>query len=245
MDEIADLIRLLAEAPAEEAPMSRPREFLDRLAIEKVAKEGIHPEGPAVPDAVANPSPQASGVPSTFKLSEPITGAVADPRTGIPSMPMEVRAYVNQDAVGTPVPARISSGTLATVTPAERATEPFRDRVMAPETFVGLVATPVLLDAIAGMPADVRGRETVSAEASPTPTSQVTISIPPAFPIDPKEAFSRVDEQLELPPRQEDIPRREVRVNTEELILESTEARVARLFQNLEGNRTNQDRWGL
>lgn len=116
---------------------------------------------------------------------------------------------------------------------------------MAPETFMGRVATPKILDAIAGMPAERRQRETVVGVASPSPKAQVTISVPPAFPIDPKEAFSIVDEQLELPPRQDPINPREIRANLDDLHLESTEAFVARSYQNNEGASSELDRYYL
>lgn len=118
-------------------------------------------------------------------------------------------------------------------------------KVMAPETFMGRVATPKILDAIAGMPAERRQRETVVGVASPSPKTQVTISVPPAFPIDPKEAFSIVDEQLELPPRQDPINPRDIRANLDDLQLESTEAFVARSYQNNEGASSELDRYYL
>jgi len=221
MDEIADLIRLLAEAPAEEAPMYRPKEFLDRLAIEKVAQEGIHPEGPAVPDADAKPNEVVPGIPPRFNLSppgeykpanpDPATiqfGAVADPKTGVPDIGMPVRTYTS-------------------------------------ETFMGMVATPKILDAIAGMPASPQEVGDRIGIANPSPRSEVTITVPPAFPMDPKEAFSMVDEQLSLPPQQEPKVFREISANTEDLVLESTEALVARSYQALEGARSDIDRWSL
>jgi hypothetical protein len=221
MDEIADLIRLLAEAPAEEPPMTRPKELLDRVAIERAVKEGVVQPGPAVPDAAVNPFQAVKGIASQFKFSQPESktqaspsqnpqqiGAVANPRTGIPNVEMPVK-------------------------------------VMAPETFAGRVATPRLLDAIAGVNPTVRANETVVAVASPNPRTQVTISVPPAFPIDPKEAFSMVDEQIQLPPRQDPLSRRDIFANVQDLQLESTETLVARSFQSMEGARSELDRYVL
>lgn len=228
MDEIADLIRLLAEAPAEEAPMSRPKEMLDRIAIEKAVREGIVPTGPAVPGAVAVPPervsgqqtepPQAAvspGRPSQFNFrtqesqrpAEP-RGATADPITGMPNIPVKVQ-------------------------------------VMSPETFMGRVATPQILQAIAGMPANPQQNETRIGVANPSPRAQVTISVPPAFPIDPLKAFAAVDREIDLPPRQSPIPVREIPANLMDLQLESTEALVARSYQALEGSRSDLDRWSL
>lgn len=221
MIEIEGLIRLLAEAPSEDAPMTRPKELLDRVAIERVAQEGVVQPGPAVPNAKASPSQTITGVQSKFNFQQPAmgapasllqpqrtTGATADPNTGMPSIDMPVK-------------------------------------VMSPETFMGRVATPKILEAIAGMPAERRQQETVIGVASPSPRAQVTISVPPAFPIDPKEAFSIVDEQLELPPRQTSTPVREIRANLDDLKLESTEAFVARSYQGNEGASSELDRYYL
>lgn len=325
MDEIADLIRLLAEAPAEEAPMSRPKELLDRLAIERAVQEGVVQPGAAVPDAdpkyqsqmvgtTASPTvPSATGgVPSKINLRQPTIGssaspiagmptagqaaspsptqtqigATANPKTGIPDVPVEVQIQSPAQFAGRPAPVRsveavagmpaqptvgqaesqspaaVRPGSAQTgpaasptqpLTETQRAAEAKRAevmsaptaRVMSPETFMSRVATPKILDAIAGMPAATRQRETVMAVASPNPRSQVTISVPPAFPIDPKEAFSMVDEQMELPPRQEPIERRNIVVDTTDLKLESTEAYVSRMFHSTEGARSDLDRFVL
>ena len=325
MDEIADLIRLLAEAPAEEAPMTRPKELLDRLAIERAVQEGVVQPGPAVPDAEPKyqsqttgttaspiaPSP-TGGVPSRINIQQPLTsspaspvagmpsvgqpaspsstqtqtGATANPKTGIPDVPVEVQVQSPTQFAGQPAPvhpveavagmpaqpvvgqpefqkqAAARSGSAQTG-PAASPTQPTMEtqraaeakraevmsaptaKVMSPETFMSMVATPKILDAIAGMPAATRQRETVMAVASPNPRAQVTISVPPAFPIDPKEAFSMVDEQMELPPRQEPIERRNIVADTTDLKLESTEAYVSRMFHSTEGARTDLDRFIL
>lgn len=247
MIEIEGLIRLLAEAPAEDAPMTRPKELLDRVAIERVAQEGVVQPGPAVPNAKVNtaqtvtgarpepnPSPQVSGVPSKFNFRQPSSGPTANPIQQIQSEGQTAKATQSQRTTG------------ATADP--KTGMPSMDmpvKVMAPETFMGRVATPKILEAIAGMPAERRQRETVVGVASPSPKTQVTISVPPAFPIDPKEAFSIVDEQLELPPRQDRINPREIRANLDDLQLESTEAFVARSYQNNEGASSELDRYYL
>jgi hypothetical protein len=221
MDEIADLIRLLAEAPAEEPPMSRPREFLNRIAIEKVAQEGVTPEGPAVPLAAWNFQKPVTGGPADPSSPPPALGAVANPRTGIP--------VAGTPAI--PMPVEVTS-----VGPA---------KVMAPETFTALTATPVILDRIAGLPAEVRQRETVSAVASPTPRARVTITVPPAFQDVYQDLFTAVDEELDLPPRQSSAVTREIRANVSDLKLESTEAFVARAYESFEGGASDLDRWSL
>jgi hypothetical protein len=234
MDEIADLIRLLAEAPAEEPPMTRPRELLDRISIERVAQEGVVPAGPAVPDARPAQREEASGQPSRWKFqapqvgpvagpnqSQPVVGMTANPKTGIPEW-----------------------NTSASPRPSEPVSAP-PAKVMSPETFAARVATPKLLEQIAGMPAGVRQRETVTAVASPTPKSQVTITVPPAFQDTYRDLFTAVDEQLDLPPRPMSSAVREIRANMSDLSLESTEAFVSRSYQDVEGNSSDLDRWSL
>lgn len=316
MDEIADLIRLLAEAPAEEAPMARPKEFLDRLAIERVARGGIQPEGPAVPAAEVSLQGPMAGTPAQFNLSQPEAdspanpapppvqfGAVADPRTGVPDIGMPVRVYSTEAFWGmaaSPEPPVTSTGTVAapefldTITgtaatpesletiagmpaspqaakdssqtegysPAEpnppspqtgavatpradEITTGASGRVYATETFLGKVATPKILDTMAGMPASPQAAGDRVGIANPTPRSEVTITIPPAFPMDPKEAFSMVDEQLSLPPQQEPRVDRVIGVDTSELVLESTEEFVAKSYQAREGSRSDLDRWSI
>jgi hypothetical protein len=107
------------------------------------------------------------------------------------------------------------------------------------------VATPKMLDAIAGLPASVRSKDTIIAVASPTPKSQVTITVPPAFQDTYRDLFTAVDEQLELPPRPMSSAVREIQANLSDLKLESTEAFVSRSYQDVEGNSSDLDRWSL
>lgn len=312
MDEIADLIRLLAEAPAEEPALSRPKELLDRIAIERAAQEGVVPAGPAVPDAKPKPKLQDSIQPSQPTLAGTVpgrsaephvtsqtVGATANPKTGIPEARLAVQLNPPEVLSGRPAnprlaelvagmpaevsPGQASAGVAATAQPstpspgrpahpvlAEQDTgrtimpnqrdpvagvlaqfkantpeaKPFV-KVMAPETFNGRMATPRLLEAIAGMPAEIRDRQTNIAVAQVTPKARVTVVVPPAFPWDPKEAFSAVDEQLQLPPRQSSPELRDLRVSPVAEALESTEAFVARSYQQLEGNRSETERWLL
>lgn len=325
MDEIADLIRLWAEAPAEEPPMSRPREFLSRVAIEKVAQEGVVQPGPAVPnaqpkststdagpDALVKTNPVDPGRPSIANLLTPEmirpaapivpdgqVGAVANPRTGIPvagmpvkvtpidrnsgleAEPVETPQSVGRSAVpvapagasnppslpavptpesgrpAEPIPKTLQAGRSATPqtpqpSPGPQAepviTQPVRAgeaRVMAPETFSARMATPRIFESMAGIPANVRNNQTIQGVASPTPNTQVTITVPPAFPLDPQRAFEMVDEQVQLPPRVQPLPVRDIPVDTFDLQLESTETLVARSYQQVEGNRSDTDRWQL
>lgn len=325
MDEIADLIRLLAEAPAEEAPMTRPKEMLDRIAMERAVTQGLTPEGQAVPSALAKPSEIVFGMPTNIAQSPmesinaedpvpmvPQFGAAAEPRNsvteyGSAAVPQEVisrsaAAATPRESIPQAEAAAIprepvsqsgamaglkefTSGSAATAAPREPAFQsgamaglkefvaqsggtaapreavpqfgatadpktavpniPVDVKVYSPETFMGRAATPYILDAIAGLPARFKQSEDTIGVAQVTPRSEVTISVPPAFPIDPKEAFSMVDEQLDLPPRQEELPRREIPADTTDLHLESTEAFVARSFQALEGARSDLDRWSL
>lgn len=234
MIEIESLIRLLAEAPAEDAPMTRPKELLDRVSIERVAQEGVVQPGPAVPDAVASPSQPSTGVQSKFTFPQPAVGPTANPLQQIRADGQAARASQAQQTVGATADPKTGMPNMDV-----------KVKVMSPETFMGRVATPKILEAIAGMPAERKQRETLVGAASPTPKTQVTISVPPAFPIDPKEAFSAVDEQLELPPRQDPVKVREIRANLDDLKLESTEAFVARSYQGNEGASSDLDRYYL
>ena len=234
MIEIEGLIRLLAEAPAEDAPMTRPKELLDRVSIERVAQEGVVQPGPAVPDAKASPPQAVPGVQSKFMFPQPAVGPTANPLQQIRAAGQSAQAQQAQQTVGATADPKTGMPSMDV-----------KVKVMSPETFMGRVATPKILEAIAGMPAERKQRETLVGAASPTPKTQVTISVPPAFPIDPKEAFSAVDEQLELPPRQDPVKVREIRANLDDLKLESTEAFVARSYQGNEGASSDLDRYYL
>ena len=107
------------------------------------------------------------------------------------------------------------------------------------------VATPRMLDTIAGLPASVRNKDTIVAVASPSPRSNVTITVPPAFQESYRDLFTAVDEQLELPPRKQRVPTREIKPDLADLQLESSEAFVARSYQQFEGNSSDLDRWSL
>lgn len=232
MDETADLIRLLAEAPMEEPPMSRPKELLDRYRIERVAQEGVVQPGPAVPNARAresqsdpgsraapsSPTPQAGAAASPVQFT-PQVGATANPQTGMPEVGMQVSIkQVQPFAVG-------------------------EARVMSVPTAAGRAATPIIMEQLAGLPANVRSQAPIEAKASPTPRTNVTVVIPPAFPMDPAEAFRMVDE-MELPPwkgSDRDVPV----FQTDAGNLESTEQLVARSYMAAEGNRSDVDRWSL
>lgn len=232
MDETADLIRLLAEAPMEEPPMSRPKELLDRYRIERVVQEGVVQPGPAVPGAQAREPQSSSGSQAAPSLSTPQVGAVAspsppmlqvgavaNPQTGMPDVGMQVSIkQVQQFAVG-------------------------EARVMSVPTAAGRVATPVIMEQLAGLPANVKSQAPIEAKASPTPRTNVTVVVPPAFPMDPAEAFRMVDE-MELPPwkgSDRDVPV----FQTDAGNLESTEQLVARSYMAAEGNRSDVDRWSL
>ena len=231
MEEIADLIRLLAEAPMEEPPMSRPKNLIDRFIIERVAQEGVVQPGPAVPDArpsspervvglYAEPTsnqpqsnPQANPAPQQSQV-----GATADPKTGTPVVGMAV-----------------------SVKPAE----PFvvgEARVTTAVTMAGRAATPAIMEQLASIPANVRQQGPVEAKASPTPKANVTVVVPPAFPFDPAEAFRMVDE-MELPPWKGSD--RNILPFRTDADLESTEQLVARQYTAMEGNRSDVDRWQL
>ena len=118
-------------------------------------------------------------------------------------------------------------------------------RVFSPETVAGRVATPRILDAIAGVPAALKEKQSYTGQAQVTPRAQVTVTVPPNFPLDPKEIFSVVDDLIQLPPRQDTTGARDLRVPLSTGDLESTEAFVARSFMANEGNTSDLDRWHL
>jgi hypothetical protein len=109
----------------------------------------------------------------------------------------------------------------------------------------GRVATPKILDAIAGVPAAEREKQSFTGTAQVTPQSQVTITVPPAFPYDPKELFAVVDSLINLPPRREHTPGRSLSSPVDQTELESTEAFVARSFTENVGKTSDFDRWDL
>jgi hypothetical protein len=218
MDEIPDLIRLLAEAPMEEPPMSRPKDLLDRMAVERVVKEGVNPAGPAVESAKPSSSPQYVATQAKPQSNEPRLGAVADVNTATPQIGMPVTVkQVQPFVVG-------------------------EARVAAVTTMAGRAATPSIIEQIVGMPASAKGRA-VEVTASPTPKTNVTVVVPPALPFDPAQAFKEVD-SVELPPWKES-DRSILPFKTDQANLESTEQLVARSYIANEGNTSDVDRWVL
>jgi hypothetical protein len=118
-------------------------------------------------------------------------------------------------------------------------------RVFSPETMTGRVATPKILDTIAGLPAALREKQTSTGQAQVTPRAQVTVTVPPNFPLNPKDIFTVVDDLIQLPPRQDVSGARDLRVSKASSDLESTEAYVARSFMDNEGNTSDFERWHL
>lgn len=234
MEEISDLIRLLAEAPMEEPPMSRPKDLLDRIALERVVSEGVQPIGNVVP--YAEPAPPQTAV-----------GAAANPRTAIPDIPVAVNVSQLERIPGRPAnPQKSEVVAGRTVTPKPQ--QPMKigeARVMSPETMAGRVATPRILDTLAGIPAGLKEKQSFTGQAQVTPRSQVTVTVPPNFPLNPKEIFSVVDDLIQLPPRQDVSGARDIRVPISTGDLESTESYVARSFMANEGNTSDLDRWHL
>lgn len=231
MDDVLSLIRLLAATSVEESPLARNRDLTEGVKREEIVREGLIPEGDAVPQADLRPPRDALGpgvkwvVPPKAKGDEawpvpPQTVSIqgADPRTGIPIalMPAEVKPL--EPASAPPV------------------------RVMAPETFLGQTATPQILQAISGAPAAVRERSDVQGVAYPTPRTRVTITVPPAFPVDPTEAFSRVDEELSLPPRPQTPEARKLQVSMPDES-KPTEVYVGQSLAEVSGSQSQ--RWVL
>ena len=230
MEDTLALIRLLAETPSDVSPLVRTRDLIEGAQREQVVREGVAPEGNAVspvdavephvktsPEAVPAPPAERKGVPITATHSPDVLGRgvkwvipqehvhsivnpappgqadgrpasptsrredsvpTADPRTGIPSVSGNVEVSIVKPASVAPANA------------------------MSPETFFGKAATPAIMRAVEGIPVEVRRSQYIQAVASPTPTSTVSITVPPMFPVDPSQAFARVDEEMNLPPRQ-------------------------------------------
>jgi len=305
--------------------MSRPKELIDRIAIERVVSQGVVPEGNAVPEARPGQPSSAPGTPTSPSETQPnagpsaslrdkpvfegppsrisgvmpqpgvqaepakrqtTIGATANPRTGVPDIPVDVEVKPNamfagpSSAVRTPEvspgsaagprtsdadkgrPAAAAQRTPAQGNPASpvpkpddpgrvaapRPQQPFKvgdARVYSPETFAGKTATPKILEAIMGVPAGLREKQSFTGTAQVTPQTQVSITVPPAFPLDPKELFATVDSLINLPPRQEPTPRRNLALPVNQTDLESTESFVARSFAQNVGNTTDLDRWEL
>lgn len=247
MDEISDLIRLLAEAPMEEPPMSRPKDLLDRIALERVVSEGVQPVGKAVPDAKPSDKIPAMGVSAVPTQQQTQIGATANPKTGIPEVPVQVSVSQLEKIPGRPaVPSKTEVVAGRTVNPKPQ--QPMKvgeARVFSPETMAGLVATPKILDTIAGLPAAMKEKQSFTGQAQVTPRAQVTVTVPPNFPLNPKDIFTVVDDLIQLPPRQDVSGARDLRVPITTGNLESTESFVARSFMANEGNTSDLDRWHL
>ena len=318
--------------------MSRPKDLLDRIALERVVSEGVQPVGKAVPDArpsnkipamgitaipaepqaqigaTANPktgvpdvpiqatvaqsdklpgvparlfnlntsvgkpaTPQSKqsqpgdtavpkgnqqeatrpagvsqqgvdpGRPATAKQQQPQTGMTANPRAGVPELGVPAGVAQFEQIPGRPaVPSKTEVIAGRTVNPKQQ--QPMKvgeARVFSPETVAGLVATPKILDTIAGLPAAMREKQSFTGQAQVTPRSQVTVTVPPNFPFNPKDIFTVVDDLIQLPPRQDVSGARDLRVPISTGNLESTESFVARSFMVGEGNTSDLDRWHL
>lgn len=169
MDEIEDLIRLLVEAPAEGPALERPKELLDRIAMEKAVAGEAEPKGPAVPPASPVSPVQTRGM-------------MADPKTGVPVISAQVvptSPYV--ESIAPVVPALAPKEARPAVT------------VMTPEMFSARSVTPSLTEAVSAVPAEIRKREATSV-AAVSPTARVEMVVPAAFPFDIQQAFRVVDE---------------------------------------------------
>lgn len=213
--------------------MSHPKELLDRVAIERVAQAGVRPQGPAVPEASPKTLVPFSRQPASPVVSENITQTPARP----------AQPPVEFGAVADPVTAVPVVGMPADVRPVEPVTQP-PARPVGVTTFAGAAATPSLIQQIVGIPAEVRRAGPVEVVASPSPEVRVTVTVPPALPFAPEEALRMVDEQLSLPPWRMIGTKFDIAAPGEE-DLESTEAYVARSYQQHSGQGSDVDRWVL
>ena len=227
--------------------MSRPKDLLDRIALERVVSEGVQPVGKAVPDAKPSDKIPTMGVTAVPAQQQTQVGAAANPRTGMPDVPVQVDVSQTEVIPGRPAVAN-KAEVVAGRSVSPKPQQPMKvgeARVFSPETVAGRVATPRILDAIAGVPAALKEKQSYTGQAQVTPRAQVTVTVPPNFPLDPKEIFSVVDDLIQLPPRQDTTGARDLRVPLSTGDLESTEAFVARSFMANEGNTSDLDRWHL
>lgn len=179
MDEIEDLIRLLVEAPAEEPPLTRPRELLERIAIEKAVTGDQPPKEAAVPPAEPTPPRQS-------------LGAVANPKTAMPDVPFMA------------VPTDIMPSSVPPVAPRVQPAVYGRESVvMTPEMFTARSVTPRLLESMAAMPATANV-PTPRSVAMVSPKARVEVVVPAAYPIDPSKLFAAAD-NLKPPPPPEPV----------------------------------------
>lgn len=216
MDEIEDLIRLLVEAPAEGPALDRPKELLDRVAMERAISGESEPKGPAV-------------APAEPVASAPSFGMKADPKTGMPfvsSQVVPVSPYIESSPPAIPAVPPREHGAPVTV--------------MTPEMFSARAVTPSLTEAVSGMPAEIRQSQSVSV-ASVTPTARVEMIVPPAFPFDVREAFQAADELTPPPPPSDPLaPQDFPRMDTSDV--ESTSELVARAFYRANGTDQTDER---
>lgn len=244
MDDVLSLIRLLAATSVEESPLARNRDLTEGVKREEVVREGIIPEGDAAAPAELKPPRDALGpgvkwiVPAKVKGEEawPVPPSIQSVGPASPIPPQSVSVEGANPRTGIPVVLMP-----AAVKPLEPASAP-PARVMAPETFLGQSATPQILRAIAGSPAEIRDRTDVQGVAYPTPKTRVTITVPPVFPVDPTEAFSRVDEELNLPPRPQTPQARQMQVSLPDES-EPSEVYVGQSLADVSGSQSQ--RWAL
>lgn len=230
MEDTLALIRLLAEAPTDVPPSVRTRDIAASAQREQVVREGVIPEGNAVSpvdarkpladtssSARVGPPPVSKGTPVAVAHSPNVLGKGV--RWVIPAehVHAEVSPKPPEQSDGRPAfPTPRRTDTLPTANPVTglpsidgkvevSVVKPASVRpasVMSPETFFGKAATPSIIKAVEGVPVEVRRNQYVHAVASPTPTTTVSITVPPLFPVDPAQAFARVDEEMDIPPRQ-------------------------------------------
>jgi hypothetical protein len=115
MNEILDLIRLLAERPLEEDPLRTPATLLQRVRDERVVREGVAPQGAATPPMPVTPWKDVEpGTPAGVGQATPFEG----PSAGLKSLTMSsappagIRALQPAGAEFTPINYREQSAVL-------------------------------------------------------------------------------------------------------------------------------------
>lgn len=231
MDDIVDLIRSLATTPAGESPLDDPMELIQSRMFSETVHDTLDRGVVSAPQASVNTPVTAAGEPAH------ITPRIADSREQAdPAMRVNNRG----PAVDVATPRAYLAPQAQVQDPGKASGQP---AVAVPLLrFVGQQATPAMIRAYEGQPADVRMRQPTTVGAQASPAIKTTMVIPPAFPYDPSELFAQVDEVINSgspPPPVRDL------ATLLPLHMQSSEQLVAHAFFQHEGGRQTLERFSL
>ena len=232
MDEIADLIRLLAERPASEPPLSRPKELLEQRSIERAIQTeplSLDKQTEAALPAIKAQSQEAPAVVARPEQSE---GPL--PQLQPKAVGQEEQADPARPTADTGLPSVVAQNLQSTHVPAG---------AMPALRFIGKAATPSLLQAYRGAPAEARSKGPITVEANVSPAVKVQMVIPPALPFDPEAMFNQGDEAFRVP--QTSSPQVRRLGTSLPLFLQSSEQLVADRFFAVDGERHSLERFSL